>query len=104
MALRYAEAALEDPWVRGGARLALQLRVLALSRASGKRAPRRWRVPPWKAAAEWQAPVVEFEATPVVSGVGAGVGIRNKCALTYFFARPLHKPQPRAAKWMAWEG
>ena len=77
-ALRFSEAALEDPWVRGGARLSLQLRVLSLSKGSAKRAPRRWRVPPWKAQVEWHAPIVELQAVPVISGVGAGVGIRNK--------------------------
>ncbi|EFJ44381.1 hypothetical protein VOLCADRAFT_95362 [Volvox carteri f. nagariensis] len=41
-----AEAALTDPWVRHGDRLALQRRVLRLGKP-----PRRWRRPPWAAAA-----------------------------------------------------
>ncbi|KAG2484067.1 hypothetical protein HYH03_017087 [Edaphochlamys debaryana] len=45
-ALVVAEAALSDPWVRHGDRLALQRRVLRLGRP-----PRRWRRPAWAPAA-----------------------------------------------------
>lgn len=74
-ALEISESALADLWVRGGARLDLQRRVLRLGKP-----PRRWRRPPWAAAAAWEPAVVHIEAAPVVSGVGAGTGtgIRNK--------------------------
>ncbi|GLI71599.1 hypothetical protein VaNZ11_016863 [Volvox africanus] len=45
-ALQVAEAALTDPWIRHGDRLALQRRVLRLGKP-----PRRWRRPPWAATA-----------------------------------------------------
>lgn len=74
-ALEVSESALSDAWVRGGARLDLQRRVLRLGKP-----PRRWRRPPWAAAARWEAGTVVVEAAPVTSGVCAGVGVRNKCA------------------------
>ena len=74
-ALEVTEAALADPWLRGGARLELQRRWLRLGKP-----PRRWRRPPWAAAAAWEPATVVIEAAPVTSGVGQGVGVRNKCA------------------------
>jgi fanconi-associated nuclease 1 len=76
-ALELAESALADPWVRGGSRLDLQRRVLRLGKP-----PRRWRKPPWTAAAQWEPRVVSISAAPVTSGVGLGVGVRNMCATT----------------------
>lgn len=83
-ALEFAESALADAWVRGGGRLDLQRRILRLGKP-----PRRWRRPPWANAALWEAPVVEVEAAPIVSGVGQGVGIRNKCVLLCVYIRIL---------------
>lgn len=73
-ALEISESALADAWVRGGSRLDLQRRVLRIGKP-----PRRWRRPPWAAAAAWEPAVLHIEAAPIVSGVGAGAGIRNKC-------------------------
>jgi hypothetical protein len=86
-ALEASEAALADAWVRGGSRLDLQRRILRLGKP-----PRRWKKPPWAAAAVWEPPVLKIEAAPIVSGVGAGVGVRNKCAAPTTFRRRL-KPQ-----------
>lgn len=61
-----AEAALADEWVKAGDRLALQRRVLRLGKP-----PRRWRRPPWAAAASWDPPLVTIVGKPLASVVGA---------------------------------
>lgn len=73
-ALEAAESALADAWVRGGSRLDLQRRVLRLGKP-----PRRWRKPPWASEALWEPLILHIEAAPIVSGVGTGVGMRNRC-------------------------
>ena len=73
--LEAAESALADAWVRGGSRLDLQRRVLRLGKP-----PRRWRKPKWAPEALWEPPVLHIEAAPIVSGVGTGCGVRNRCA------------------------
>lgn len=74
-ALEAADAALADPWLRGGHRLDVQRRALRLGKP-----PRRWRQPPWADDALWEPPVHPVHAAPVTSGVGLGYSVRNKCA------------------------
>lgn len=60
-----AEAALADEWVKTGDRLSLQRRVLRLGKP-----PRRWRKPPWAAAASWEPPVLTLIGKPLASVIG----------------------------------
>lgn len=60
-----AEAALADEWVKTGDRLSLQRRVLRLGKP-----PRRWRKPPWAAAASWEPPVLTLSGKPLASVIG----------------------------------
>ncbi|GIL90767.1 hypothetical protein Vretifemale_18441, partial [Volvox reticuliferus] len=77
-ALQVAEAALTDPWVRHGDRLALQRRVLRLGKP-----PRRWRRPPWAASAQAEPREVVVSAT-MIKGAAGG-------PLTFL---PLPSPSP----------
>lgn len=60
-----AEAALADEWVTHGDRLSLQRRVLRLGKP-----PRRWRKPPWAAAAMHEPREIRLMARPLSSIVG----------------------------------
>ena len=64
--VQIAEAALADEWVTHGDRLALQRRVLRLGKP-----PRRWRRPPWAAAALSEPREVCLVARPLTSVIGA---------------------------------
>ena len=64
--VQIAEAALADEWVTHGDRLALQRRVLRLGKP-----PRRWRRPPWAAAALSEPREVCLLARPLTSVIGA---------------------------------
>lgn len=72
-ALEASESALADGWVRGGSQLDLQRRILRLGKP-----PRRWRKPVWAPEAVWEPQSVHIDAAPIVSGVGTGVGMRNR--------------------------
>ena len=65
-AVQIAEAALADEHVTHGDRLALQRRVLRLGKP-----PRRWRRPPWAAAALSEPLEVSLVAKPLSSTIGA---------------------------------
>ena len=64
--MQIAEAALADEHVTHGDRLALQRRVLRLGKP-----PRRWRRPPWAAAAMSEPQEVCLIAKPLTSVIGA---------------------------------
>lgn len=64
-ALEIAEAALADEWLSSGDRLALQRRVLRLGKP-----PRRWRRPPWAAAAQREPREVRIEGRPLTNTIG----------------------------------
>lgn len=70
-ALEVAEAALADPHVRHGDRLALQRRVLRLGKP-----PRRWKRPAWAAAALAEPAERRVVGRPLAGSVGS----RNRCA------------------------
>ena len=65
-AAQIAEAALADEHVTHGDRLSLQRRVLRLGKP-----PRRWRRPPWAAAAMSEPQEVCLIAKPLTSAIGA---------------------------------
>ncbi len=59
-----------------GDRLALQRRVLRLGKP-----PRRWRRPPWAAAASWDPPLVTIVGKPLASVVGASQSLGRCCSV-----------------------
>eukprot|EP00850_Spirogloea_muscicola_P009276 SM000052S17668 [mRNA] locus=s52:48375:53421:+ [translate_table: standard] len=63
--LRVAEAGVDDPWVRGGDRVALQRRVVRLSRP-----PRRWRPPHYAAAVTKACPEIRILGRPLNCEMG----------------------------------
>ena len=65
-ALETAEAALADPFVRHGDRLALQRRVLRLGKP-----PRRWRRPAWAAVATAEPAERRVVGRPLAGSIGS---------------------------------
>lgn len=65
-ALEVAEAALADPYVRHGDRLALQRRVLRLGKP-----PRRWKRPSWAAAALAEPAERRITGRPLEGSIGS---------------------------------
>ncbi|GBF88189.1 fanconi-associated nuclease [Raphidocelis subcapitata] len=65
-ALEAAEAALADPYVRHGDRLALQRRVLRLGKP-----PRRWKLPAWAAAALAEPAERRVVGRPLAGSIGS---------------------------------
>jgi Fanconi-associated nuclease 1 len=65
-ALEVAEAALADPYVRHGDRLALQRRVLRLGKP-----PRRWKRPAWAVAVQTEPMERRVVGRPLAGSVGA---------------------------------
>eukprot|EP00850_Spirogloea_muscicola_P018365 SM000167S02978 [mRNA] locus=s167:251131:256223:- [translate_table: standard] len=63
--LSVAEAGVDDPWVRGGDRVALQRRVVRLSRP-----PRRWRPPHYAAAVTKACPEIRILGRPLNCEMG----------------------------------
>ena len=98
--MQIAEAALADEYVSHGDRLALQRRVLRLGKP-----PRRWRRPPWAAAAMSEPQEVCLIAKPLTSAIGAPLsGKRCSCRSCNFaiHACGLHPSQLYSAKqWAA---
>ncbi len=72
--MQIAEAALADEYVSHGDRLALQRRVLRLGKP-----PRRWRRPPWAAAAMSEPQEVLLIAKPLTSTIGARPSSKRCC-------------------------
>eukprot|EP00850_Spirogloea_muscicola_P019085 SM000183S03979 [mRNA] locus=s183:73957:79101:+ [translate_table: standard] len=63
--LRVAEAGVDDPWVRGGDHVALQRRVVRLSRP-----PRRWRPPHYAAVVTKACPEIRILGRPLNREMG----------------------------------
>ncbi|PRW59254.1 fanconi-associated nuclease 1-like protein isoform X1 [Chlorella sorokiniana] len=71
-ALEQVETALADDWLSRGDRLGLQRRWLRLAKepANAGGAPRRWVVPPWAKAANWEPPEVRIVGWPLNNTTG----------------------------------